>query len=97
MIEYMTPKDVAAELKCSLPSARKIMRSMPHIAIGGQKQQTLRVDRRDFEQAFRDRKTYVTAAEKKKAKAIQRQRDQLIRDGILTPDGKIPRRRPKHA
>lgn len=97
MSEYMSAKDVSAKLGVSTKTARKIMQSMPHLVIGGQKRKTLRVEQRTFEQAMRDMTAYPTAKERQIAREMQCRRDKLIREGLLTPDGKIPKRRAQHA
>ena len=53
MTQYLNTERVAEILCISKESARKFMREMPHICIGGKAHETIRVTVSDFEQLYR--------------------------------------------
>ena len=60
MTQYLNTERVAEILCISKESARKFMREMPHICIGGKAHETIRVTVSDFEQEMERRKRYPT-------------------------------------
>lgn len=68
MAEYLGPDEVAEVLHISSKTARKLMRDMPHMVIGGTQRQTIRVTRQALENYLRERVVYPVRPGKRKGK-----------------------------
>lgn len=94
--------DIAQKLGVSQKTASGLMKTMPCINLGlGKKRLYLAVAENDFNRWLEDRKT-VPAEDaipaKKKARAAARiqyesETEELIRLGLMTPDGRAARKR----
>ena len=87
MERLLTVEDVAAELKVTKRYARSIMAKMPHIILGGRK--TIRVRETDLVAELRNRTRTHTPEQKHR----MQHRRQLVRDGLLTADGRIAQKK----
>lgn len=87
MERLLTVEDVAAELKVTKRYARNLMAKMPHIILGGRK--TIRVRETDLVAELRSRTRTHTPEQTHR----MQHRRQLVRDGLLTADGRIAQKK----
>lgn len=95
MTQYLNTERVAEILCISKESARKLMREMPHVCIGGKAHETIRVTVSDFEQEMERRKRYPTQEQEQENEVTRqrKKRNDLVARGLMNPDGTIARRR----
>lgn len=87
MTQYLNTERVAEILCISKESARKFMREMPHICIGGKAHETIRVTVSDFEQEMERRKRYPTQEQENEVVRQRKKRNDLVAPGQLPGDG----------
>jgi hypothetical protein len=93
MTQYLNTERVAEILCISKESARKFMREMPHVCIGGKAHETIRITVSDFEQEMERRKRYPTQEQENEVIRQRKKRNDLVARGLMNPDGTIARRR----
>ena len=87
MERLLTVEDVADRLQVTKRYARSIMARMPHIVLGGRKM--IRVTETDLVEELRNRTRTHTPEQKHR----MQHRRQLVRDGLLTADGRIAQKK----
>ena len=93
MTQYLNTERIAESLCISKESARKFMREMPHICIGGKAHETIRVTVSDFEQELERRKRYPMHEQESEVASQRKKHNDLVARGLMNPDGTIARRR----
>ncbi len=91
MERLLTVEEVAEKLQVTRRYARDIMVKMPHIVLGGTKRKTIRVTEADLAEELNSRTRRRTPEQVQRVK----RRRQLVRDGLMTSDGRIARKAQK--